>query len=374
MPVPFLDLQKQYLSIKKEIDEAIAGVIHTSSFIMGKQVNELEEKIAEYTGTKYAVGLNSGSDALTASLIALGITKGDEVIVPSFTYIATAEAVAIAGAEIVFVDVDPDTYNIDPKDIKNAISKKTKAILPVHLYGQPANMDEIMTIAQEHKLFVIEDAAQAIGAEWDGQKIGSFGDTGCFSFFPTKNLGAYGDGGMVTTNHKDISDFLKKWRIHGQSKKYYTDFVGASSRLDSLQAAILLAKLPHLDSWNAQRRVIAKQYDDALKNTTGITTPKVHPKARHIYHQYTITSDHREKVKERLLNNDIPSMIYYPEPLHTQPPYHTARRVGSLKHAQQLSETVLSLPIYPEMPTEHIEIVSQKITKFFNMRSYFNTR
>ncbi len=358
----FLDLEAQYQSIKKDIDKAITEVIHTSSFVMGKQVAELEEQIAAYVGTKYAVGFNSGSDALTASLIALGITKDDEVIVPSFTYIATAEAAAIAGGKIVFVDVDKDTFNVDPTEIKKAITPNTKAIIPVHLYGQPANMDEIMAIAKDHKLYVIEDAAQAIGAEWDGQKVGSFGDTGCFSFFPTKNLGAYGDGGMITTDNKDVAEFLKQWRIHGQSKKYYTDFVGASSRLDTMQAAILLAKLPYLDRWNDQRRETAKQYNTGLKNAIDITIPLVLPKAKHVYHQYTIKPKYRDELKKSLAENDIPSMIYYPKPLHQQRAY-----VAALKHqlnrSDKLCNQVLSLPIYPELNKFHI---TQIITSINN--------
>ncbi|MFZ6035977.1 MAG: DegT/DnrJ/EryC1/StrS family aminotransferase [Patescibacteria group bacterium] len=345
----FLDLEAQYQSIKKEVDAAINRVIQNSSFIMGDEVAELEQKIAEYVGVPYAVGLNSGSDALTASLIALGITPGDEVIVPTFTYIATAEAVAIAGGKIVFVDINPKTFNVDPKLLEAAITKKTKAIIPVHLYGQAAEMDAIMAIAQKHKLYVIEDCAQAIGAEYNGKKVGSFGTTGCFSFFPTKNLGAYGDGGMVVTSDKKIAEYLRQWRIHGQPKKYYTDFVGASSRLDTMQAAILLAKLPYLDDWNAKRQRLAARYDELLVDSK-ITTPSIAPGASHVYHQYTIKVKKRDSLRPVLQKIGIPTMVYYPEPLHVQKAYaDLGYKKEDFPHSMQASSQVLSLPIFPEL-------------------------
>ncbi len=348
----FLDLEAQYNSIREEVDAAIQKVISRSAFILGEEVEELEEKIAAYCGVKYAVGLNSGSDALTASLYALNIGKGDEVVIPSFTYIATAEAVSIVGATPVFCDVDEDTFNIDPKSFKNAITDKTKAVIPVHLYGQPADMDPILDIAKEHDINVIEDAAQAIGAEYKGKKTCSLGNIGCLSFFPTKNLGAYGDGGMLVTNDKDIADWVRVWRQHGQSKKYYTDFVGASSRLDTIQAAILLAKLPHLDEWNQNRRKIADQYNQALEDIDSITAPKVLDGVNHVYHQYTIKSEDRDALKKKLADNDIPSMIYYPLPLHQQEAYSGADQ--ELQISENLSDLVLSLPIYPEMDIRKI--------------------
>ncbi len=357
----FLDLEAQYQSIKKEIDAAISRVIRNSSFIMGDEVAELEQKIADYVGVPYAVGLNSGSDALTASLIALGITSGDEVIVPTFTYIATAEAVAITGGKIVFVDINPDTFNIDPKLLEVAITKKTKAIIPVHLYGQAAEMDAIMAIAQKHKLYVIEDCAQAIGAEYKGKKVGSFGTTGCFSFFPTKNLGAYGDGGMVVTSDKKIAEYLRQWRIHGQPKKYYTDFVGASSRLDTMQAAILLAKLPYLDDWNAKRQRLAARYDELLVDSK-ITTPSIAPGASHVYHQYTIRIKDRDAIQAQLNKIGIPTMVYYPVPLHLQKAYRTPDYYSaSLSKSEKICGQVLSLPIYPEMQKADFEHIIKSL-------------
>ena len=352
----FLDLELQYKSIKNEVDEAINRVISRSSYILGEEVDELEEKIASYCKVKYAVGLNSGSDALTASLFALGIGKGDEVIVPSFTYIATAEAVAIVGATPVFCDVNDRTFNIDPKSFESVITDKTKAVIPVHLYGQPADMDPILSLAKKHNIKVIEDAAQAIGAEYKGKKTCSMGDIGCLSFFPTKNLGAYGDGGMLLTNKKEIADWVRMWRAHGQSKKYYTDFIGASSRLDTIQAAILLAKLPHLDEWNRKRSDLAAEYNKLFANIAGIETPFVPSEVKHVYHQYTIKVKKRDELKNKLAEVDMPTMIYYPLPLHKQKaflPY--CNTAFDLKNSEDLASEVLSLPIYPEIKIDQIE-------------------
>ncbi|PIS41367.1 MAG: hypothetical protein COT25_03460 [Candidatus Kerfeldbacteria bacterium CG08_land_8_20_14_0_20_42_7] len=352
----FLDLELQYKSIKNEVDEAINRVISRSSYILGEEVDELEEKIASYCKVKYAVGLNSGSDALTASLFALGIGKGDEVIVPSFTYIATAEAVAIVGATPVFCDVNDRTFNIDPKSFESVITDKTKAVIPVHLYGQPADMDPILSLAKKHNIKVIEDAAQAIGAEYKGKKTCSMGDIGCLSFFPTKNLGAYGDGGMLLTNKKEIADWVRMWRAHGQSKKYYTDFIGASSRLDTIQAAILLAKLPHLDEWNRKRSDLAAEYNKLFATIAGIETPFVSSEVKHVYHQYTIKTNTRDLLKQKLAEVDMPTMIYYPLPLHKQKaflPY--CNTAFDLKNSEDLASEVLSLPIYPEIKIDQIE-------------------
>lgn len=360
----FLDLHAQYKSIQKEIDKAIADVIHSTSFILGKQVEDLENQIADYIGVKYAVGLNSGSDALTASLIALGIGKGDEVIIPAFTYIATAETVSIAGANVVFVDIDAETYNINPEKLTTAITQNTKAIIPVHLYGKPAAMSQIMSIAKQYDLLVIEDLAQAIGAEYNGQKVGSFGDISCLSFFPTKNLGAYGDGGMLVTNKKEVVDFIRQWRIHGQSKKYYSNFIGVSSRLDTLQAAILLAKLPHLDSWIEVRRNLAQIYSDQLADIP-IQVPTSSSNEKHVFHQYTIRiPNKRDEVRQILKKKDIPTMVYYPDPLHTQKAYSKFTKTNdSFIESEKASNEVLSLPIYPELASSDQKMVIDSITQ-----------
>lgn len=357
----FLDLDAQYQSIKTEIDSAIQRVISHSAFILGNEVEELEQKIASYCGVKYAVGLNSGSDALTASLLALGIKKNDEVVVPSFTYIATAEAVCLVGATPVFCDVDEKTFNIDPESFKAAITDKTKAVIPIHLYGQPADMDPILIIAKKNKLKVVEDAAQAIGAEYKGKKTCSMGDIGCLSFFPTKNLGAYGDGGMLLTSNPEIADWVRMWRAHGQTKKYYTDFVGASSRLDTLQAAILLAKLTHLDNWNEVRIQMANYYNREFSGIKEIKTPKVLEHVKHVYHQYTLQVANRNELRENLNNSDIPSMIYYPIPLHKQNAYKKVKISTILKNSEMLSNNVLSLPIYPELTGENTQHIVNTI-------------
>jgi len=362
----FLDLHAQYQSIQKEIDKAIQTTIASSSFIMGPAVTELEEKIAGYCGTKYAVSLNSGSDALLASMKALDIGPNDEVIVPSYTYIASVETVLLADAKPVLVDIDPATFNIDPDCVESAITQKTKAMMPVHLYGQPAQMDIITEIAKKNNLLIIEDTAQAIGAEFNDKKAGSFGDTGCISFFPTKNLGAYGDGGMVVTNNQKIAEYIKAWRIHGQRKKYYTDFIGDSSRLDTLQAAILLVKLKYLDIWSKKRQDNAELYNSLLSHDA-IVKPIIGSNRTHVFHQYTIrVKDKRDELREYLKKHDIPTMVYYPISQHEQKAYsHLGHKLGSLPHSEQAAKEALSLPNYPEMPEEDIHTVVKMIQQFF---------
>lgn len=362
----FLDLAAQYRSIQKEIDAAINSVISRSEFIMGPAVGELEEKVATYCGTQFGVALNSGTDALIIALKALGIGAEDEVIVPSFTYIASAETVAMTGARPVFVDIEPDTFNIDVSTIERVITPRTKAILPVHLYGQPADMDKICQLAKKHNLKVIEDAAQAIGAEYKGKKVGSIGNVGCLSFFPTKNLGAYGDGGMLLTDDPRIAEMAKKWRIHGQSKKYYTDFIGDSSRLDTLQAAVLLVKLKYLDKWTHARQAVANKYDTLLTATPGVTTPTVSPDRSHVYHQYTIRVTHqRDALAAHLKQKGIPTMIYYPIALHQQKAFSSyGYDQSAFPESRQATEEVLSLPIYPELPQDSIGSIAKEIKQF----------
>lgn len=358
----FLDLNAQYKTIKKEIDQSIQNVINSSSFILGKYVEKFENEIAKYIGVKYAVGLNSGSDALTASLIALGISKGDEVIVPSSTYISTVEAVCIVGAKPVFVDIDLKTYNIDSKLIKQKITKKTKAIIPVHLYGLPSQMNEIMLIAKKYKLKVIEDCAQSIGAKLNNKKTGSFGDVGCFSFFPTKNLGAYGDAGMVVTSNKKIANYIKKWRIHGQNKKYYTEFVGASSRLDAIQAAILSVKLKHLDKWNDERNKIAQYYIKNIINNN-IVLPTIPKGYKHVFHQFTIRikTNNRNGIQKKLEKKGIPTIVYYPLPLHKQKAYKFLKNKIRFPNSELASKNVLSIPIYPEIKEKDLKKIINEI-------------
>lgn len=365
MTIPSLDLKAQYDTIKAEIDEAIRTVIDRTDFILGKTVTALEERIAAYCGVKYAVGLNSGTDALFASLKALGITKGDEVITTPFSFIATAEVITLLEARPVFVDIDPKTFNLDPTKIAERITKKTKAIIPVHLYGQPADMQPILDIAAKHNLPIIEDAAQAFGAEYNQKKTGSLGTVGCFSFFPSKNLGAYGDGGMIVTNQKNIADYVCMWRAHGSSKKYYSEFVGDNSRLDTIQAAILSVKLKYLDRWNEARAQKAKTYDQLL-NRVGVVTPYADPRVKHIYHQYTVKTPDRDKLAAWLTTNDIETKVYYPLPLHQQPALsYLGYQAGDFPVTEQACQEVLSLPIYPELTADQQQKVIKTITDFY---------
>ncbi|OGK62535.1 transcriptional regulator [Candidatus Roizmanbacteria bacterium RIFOXYB2_FULL_38_10] len=363
MKIPILDLKAQYKSIQKEIDNAIKTVIAESAFIGGRHVEELEKNIAAYCGTKYAVALNSGTDALYLALWALGIGEGDEVITSPFSFFATAEVIAKVGAKPVFVDIDPTAFNIDPDLIKAKITKKTKAIIPVHLFGQAAEMDKINALAKKHKFFVIEDACQAIGATYKGKKTGNLGDIGAFSFFPSKNLGAYGDGGIVTTNNKDLADKIRQLRNHGSKVKYYNDEIGVSSRLDGIQAAILNAKLKHLDKWNKARNNVAKTYAKLMKNVSGIILPNNEncklkiEHCQHVFHQYTIRvkNGKRDELKKYLADKGIQTMIYYPVPLHLlKAMEYLGYKKGSLPEAEKACSEVLSLPIYPELKNKTI--------------------
>src|SRR6056297_1316664 len=304
MEIPLLDLKKQYKKIEKEVKSSINDVLDSTQYIMGEDVEKLEEEIADYTNTEYAIGVASGTDALLLSLHAQDIGPGDEVIVPTFTFFATAGVVSRLGAIPVFTDIDTVTYNIDPKDIEKKITDKTKAIIPVHLYGQPAEMDKIMEIANKHNIKVVEDACQAIGAKYKGKKVGNFGDTTALSFFPSKNLGAYGDAGMVLTNDKDLANILKRLRVHGAEPKYFHQEVGYNSRLDSIQAAILRVKLQYLDKWNKGRKRVADTYNKLFKEK-GLNKDIVLPKKKvedstHVYHQYVIRLDNRDKVQKHL--------------------------------------------------------------------------
>jgi len=315
MKVPLVDLVGQYHSIKSEMDQALSSVLESGYFVLGPNVKTFEEEIAGYLGVKHAVGLASGTDALIISLRTLGVGRGDEVIVPAFSFFATAGAVLSVGAKPIFVDVEPNTYLIDVKQIEGAITSKTKAIIPVHLYGQPADMDEIMEIAQKHNLKVIEDNAQAIGAKYKGTRTAAIGDVGCLSFFPSKNLGGYGDGGMLTTNNDEVAKLAFMLRAHGWKKKYFPEMLGYNSRLDALQAAILRVKMNYIDEWNELRYQHAQRYTLALSKL-GVQVPTEFPNRTHVYHLYMVAFKDRDAVQKHLYDAGIASAIYYPQPLH----------------------------------------------------------
>ncbi|MEW6663394.1 MAG: DegT/DnrJ/EryC1/StrS family aminotransferase [Bacillota bacterium] len=350
--IPVLDLKPEIEFLWDDLMSAIQGVLKSGQFIMGPNVKAFEEEAAAYLGVKHAVGVNSGTDALVIGLRAAGIGPGDEVITTPFTFFATAEAVSLVGATPVFVDIDPKTFNIDPNLIEPAITPRTRAILPVHLYGQAADMDPIMELAAKHNLKVIEDTAQAFGGEYKGKKLGTIGDVGCFSFFPSKNLGAYGDGGLIATNDDQIAETARMLRVHGSRKKYYNETIGYNSRLDELQAAILRVKLPHIDAWNDARRQAARRYNDLLKDVPSIFIPYEDPNTKHVYHQYTIRvlDGKRGVVQQRLADQGIGTMVYYPVPVHKLPVY--AESNFSLPAAENAAAEVLSLPIWPDIPHE----------------------
>jgi dTDP-4-amino-4,6-dideoxygalactose transaminase len=364
MKVPFLDLKREYASIRKEIDQAISEVLNHTQFILGPEVKAFEEEISRYCETKYAIGVASGTDALLLSLRACGVEPGDEVITSTFSFFASAGVIANLRAKPVFVDIDPFTYNIDPLQIEKSITKKTKVIMPVHLFGQCADMDPILALAKRHKIKVIEDAAQSIGAKHKGKKAGSIGDAGCFSFYPSKNLGGAGDGGMVVTNDPDLAEKLRLLRVHGSQTKYVHSIVGYNSRLDTLQAAILKVKLKYLDSWHEKRRENAAYYDLAFKEMD-LITPRVESFNYHIYNQYTIAVKDREKLKEHLAQNQIGYDTYYPLPLHLQKCFEDlGYKNGDLPSSEKIALEVISLPIYPGLTKEEQDFVISTIKEF----------
>lgn len=378
-PLQMVDLKQQYLNIKNEVDAAIAGVLDSSIFIGGTQVNDFSKNLAEYLGVKHVIPCANGTDALQIAMMALGLEPGDEVITPSFTYVATTEVIALLRLKPVFVEVDPKTFCVDPEGIKKAITPKTKAIVPVHLYGHSANMEEIMVIANEHNLFVIEDNAQAIGGDYTftngaTQKTGSIGTIGCTSFFPSKNLGCYGDGGAMFTNDDALAEKLKMIANHGQKTRYYHDMVGCNSRLDALQAAILNIKLPLLDSYIDARRKAADFYDKAFAGNKRIATPFRAGYCKHVFHQYTLilnNGDNAESFRDELVaflaENNIPSMIYYPVPAHRQKMFATFGGADyNLEKTDWLTHRVISLPIHTELDEEQQSWITQKVLEFVN--------
>ena len=366
-PVPLLDLKGQYKSIKPEIKKAIDEVLTKGRFVLGDNVSKLEEEIAAYCNSKYAVGVASGTDALELSLAAMDIANGDEVITTPYTFIATTESVCKVGAKPVFVDIDAKTFNIDPQQIERKITKKTKAIIPVHLYGQACDMTPIMKIAKKHNLRVIEDTAQSIGAEYKGKKAGSFGDTGTFSFFPSKNLGAYGDGGMIVTNSMKIYEQLRILRSHGCQKKYHHLINGYNSRLDEMQAAILRVKLRYLDKWNAARDKNAQYYNQLFKGLDQECIVPFKPKEnKHVFYLYTIKAHLRDELSAHLKAKGISSAVYYPIPLHLQEVYKKLKyKKGSMPVSEEASKYILSLPMYPELTKSEQQRVVNEIANFY---------
>jgi len=343
--IPALDLNPQLKALRPEIDAAIARVLDSGIFVLGPEVEAFEREAADYLGVKHAVGLNSGTDALVIALRALDIGPGDEVITTPFSFFATAESISMVGAKPVFVDIDEHTFNLNPDLIEAAINERTKAIIPVHLFGLPADMLRIVDIAKKHKLKVIEDAAQSFGATVDGKQTGSIGDVGTFSFYPTKNLGALGDGGLLTTNSDEVAELAKMLRNHGQKRRYYNAMLGYNSRLDAMQAAILRVKLPYIDTWNQQRLEAAERYNEMLSAVKGVITPSL-PKG-HSVHQYTLRVPNRDELHRSLQEAGIGAMIYYPVPQDKSPVYCKQDSVTPL--SGQLSQQVISLPIWSEI-------------------------
>ena len=356
-----VDLQRQYQRLKPEMDEAIQDVLNQCQFILGPQVSALENEIASYHGVPFAAGVASGTDALLLALRACGIGPGDEVITTPFTFIATAEVIALLQAAPVFVDIVPDTFNMDPRKIEAKITKKTRAIIPVHLFGHPAEMDPILELARKYHLKVIEDCAQAFGAVYQGKKVGTLGDCGCFSFFPSKNLAGYGDGGMVITQNQEMGQSIKMLRNHGSKVKYYHSVLGYNSRLDEIQAAIIRVKFKHMDDFNAARRRHADLYRTSITGED-IILPLERSGCHHVYHQFTLRSKYRDQIMASLHNQGIASAIYYPVPLHRQEVFAGYGSAGEiLPHAETCTAEVLSLPMFPELKQEEIQLISDVI-------------
>jgi len=365
MNVPLLDLKAQYATIKDEIRPAIDAVLESQYFINGPEVKELEGLIADYCDAKCAVGVSSGTDALIVSLMSLGIGAGDEVITTPYTFFATVGSIWRLCAKPVFVDIEPDTYNIDPAKIEAAITDKTKAIIPVHLYGQCAEMDPILEIAKKHNLAVIEDGAQAIGAKYKGQKAGSMGTTGCFSFFPSKNLGGLGDGGIVTTQDEALGEKLAQCRNHGSKPKYYHKWVGGNFRLDTIQAAGLIVKLRHLEDWHAGRRANAARYNELLSDVSEVVTPTVRDYNETIYNQYILRVPRRDECRQFMKDNGIGCEIYYPVSMHEQECFAPlGYKTGDFPESEKAAKETLAVPIFAELTDDQIRFVAEKIKEF----------
>jgi len=361
--IPILDLKAQYLRIKDEIGRAVAGVLESGQFVLGPELGAFEQEFAAFCGAAEAIGVNSGTSALHLALLAAGVEPGDEVITVPFTFVATAAVIEYAGARPVFVDIEPDSYTMDVTRIESAVTSRTKAILPVHLYGQPADMDPILEIARGRNLAVIEDAAQAHGAEYKGRRVGTLGDLGCFSFYPAKNLGAYGEGGAVVTSHPELARKIRLQRNWGSEKKYEHVLKGYNYRLEALQAAILRVKLRHLEEWTEARRARAAEYTRLLA-AAGIQAPRERFDSRHVYHVYTVRSAYRRELREQLQEAGIQTEIHYPLPLHLQPAYaDLGYRRGDFPVAEQAAEEVLALPMFPELTVSQVHTVAETLIR-----------
>ncbi|MCG5104691.1 DegT/DnrJ/EryC1/StrS family aminotransferase [Oceanobacillus alkalisoli] len=362
-PIPMVDLQAELNLLRNPILEMITEVLDSGNYVLGKKGETLEKLVADYVGAKHALGVANGTDALVLALKALDIGSGDEVITTPFTFFATAEAIAEVGARPVFIDIEADTYNLDPSKIEAAITPKTKAIIVVHLYGKAANMKEILSLARKYNLRIIEDACQAIGTEFEGKRVGAIGDIGCFSFFPSKNLGAFGDAGLVTTNQKTLHDTMLKLRNHGSDKKYHHSLIGMNSRLDEMQAAILLVKLYYLDIFLHKRKEVARRYTESLPEF--LRKPNVSSSREHTFHQYCIELDERDKLAAELDKNHIASGVYYPKPLHVQEAFRYLNyKKGDFPIAERAASRILALPIYPMMTYEQQDYIISTIKKF----------
>jgi dTDP-4-amino-4,6-dideoxygalactose transaminase len=362
--IPIIDLKAQYQSIKGEIGPAIAGVLESCQFALGSEVAAFEQEFAAYCGAQSGVGVNSGTSALHLALLAAGVGPGDEVITVPFTFVATVAAICYTGAKPAFVDIEPRSYTMDASQLERVITERTKAVIPVHLYGQAADMDPIMEVARRHGLIVIEDAAQAHGGEYKGRRLGGIGDLGCFSFYPSKNLGACGEGGMTITNDADLAAKMRRLRDHGQGQKYYHDEVGFNYRMDGIQGAILRIKLRHLPEWNQARRRAAAIYRELLADADVVRPAEVDG-VRHVYHLYVVRTPHRDKLCEYLKQHQVDTLLHYPVPIHLQKGYrHLGCEPGSLPQTERHCNEVLSLPMYAEMPVEAIKEVADLVCRF----------
>ena len=369
MKIPFLDLKQQYKSIKEEIDPAIQNVIDNTAFVLGKPVSDFEQEFAKAHNVNHCIGVSSGTDGNHLVLWTLGIGAGDEVIVPANTFIATAEGVTLCGAKPVFVDCCSDSYNIDPDKVEELINSKTKAIVAVHLYGQPVDMDALREIAKKHKIFLVEDAAQAHLSEYKGKKVGGLSDAASFSFYPGKNLGAYGEAGAVTTNDDELAKKFKMYREHGQSEKYHHETFGHNYRMEGIQGAVLGVKLKHLNEWTEKRRAVAKKYKDLLKGVGDIVLPTEMPYSKHVYHLFVIKTKWRDELQNYLNENEISNGLHYPIPLHLQNSYkHLGYKKGDFPNTEDLAFNCLSLPMFPELSEEQIDYVVKNIKDFYKRK------
>lgn len=367
MEIQFVDLRKQYNSIKNEISEAISNVIENSAYIGGSFVEKFESEFARFCSLKHCVGLGNGTDAIFVALKALGVGSGDEVITTANSFVATSEAISLAGAKVVFCDICEDTLNINPDLIENKITKKTRAIIPVHLYGQPAAMDRIVEIAERNSIYFVEDCAQAHGAKYKGRKVGTFGEVGCFSFYPGKNLGAYGDGGAIVTNDGELERKIRMYANHGRSKKYDHEFEGINSRLDGMQAAILSVKLRYLKEWNFKRKKIALIYNDKLKDVGDIITPFISKDIEHVFHLYVVRTKKRDELRKFLSHNSINTGIHYPTALPNLKAYrYLGYKASDFAVSSMIQDEVLSLPMYPELTRKEIDYIVNTIKKFYS--------